>query len=87
MMMKGLVFKREVEGVISEMRNAKVAVYSCPYDAQATETKVGKQLANDHHGNQPLCSTVMQFSVAMEICCMHLCYPVCCNQSSDWLTE
>ena len=46
MVMKGLVFKREVEGVISEMREAKVAVYSCPYDAQATETKVGKPLAN-----------------------------------------
>lgn len=37
--MKGLVFKREVEGVVSEMKKAKVAVYSCPYDAQATETK------------------------------------------------
>lgn len=56
--MKGLVFRREVEGVISEMKKAKVAVYSCPYDAQATETKVCKVLANDYHGNQPLSSTV-----------------------------
>ena len=52
--MKGLVFKREVEGVVSEMKKAKVAVYSCPYDAQATETKVRKALANDYHGDQPL---------------------------------
>jgi T-complex protein 1 subunit theta len=37
--MKGLVFKRQVEGVVTEMKNAKVAVYSCPFDAQATETK------------------------------------------------
>ena len=70
--MKGLVFKREVEGVISEMKKAKVAVYSCPYDAQGTETKVRKVLANDCHGNQSLSSTV---------CCLQLPWILACHVS------
>lgn len=37
--LRGMVFRREVEGTISHVENAKVAVYSCPYDSMQTETK------------------------------------------------
>ncbi|KAL5457355.1 hypothetical protein EMCRGX_G034604 [Ephydatia muelleri] len=37
--MKGMVFRREVEGDVSHVDRAKVAVYSCPFDASAPETK------------------------------------------------
>ncbi|XP_064404674.1 T-complex protein 1 subunit theta-like [Halichondria panicea] len=37
--MKGMVFRREVEGTLNRMTNAKVAVYTCPFDSMATETK------------------------------------------------
>lgn len=35
----GMVFKREVEGDISSVSKAKVAIYSCPVDINQTETK------------------------------------------------
>lgn len=37
--MKGMVFKREVEGNVNRVTDAKVAVYTCPFDAMGTETK------------------------------------------------
>ncbi|XP_047518259.1 T-complex protein 1 subunit theta [Pieris napi] len=37
--LSGMVFKREVEGDISNITKAKVAVYSCPVDITQTETK------------------------------------------------
>ncbi|CAK1555125.1 unnamed protein product [Leptosia nina] len=37
--LSGMVFKREVEGDISHITEAKVAVYSCPVDITQTETK------------------------------------------------
>ena len=37
--MKGMVFKREVEGNITRTTNTKIAVYTCPFDAMTTETK------------------------------------------------
>ncbi|KAI6648819.1 T-complex protein 1 subunit theta isoform X2 [Oopsacas minuta] len=35
----GMLFKRGVEGDISSVENAKVVVYSCPFDSPSTETK------------------------------------------------
>ena len=35
-----MVFKRHVEGDISKVNNAKVAVYTCAVDIMQTETKV-----------------------------------------------
>uniref|UniRef100_A0A2P2HX97 T-complex protein 1 subunit theta n=1 Tax=Hirondellea gigas TaxID=1518452 RepID=A0A2P2HX97_9CRUS len=35
----GMVFQRGVEGTVTEKNNAKVAVYSCPFDITTTETK------------------------------------------------
>jgi hypothetical protein len=35
-----MVFKREVEGNITKVPDAKIAVFSCPLDSMATETKV-----------------------------------------------
>ncbi|KAF8570671.1 hypothetical protein P879_01059 [Paragonimus westermani] len=36
---RGMVFRRETEGEVKEVRNCKVAVFSCPVDALQTETK------------------------------------------------
>lgn len=38
---QGMVFKREVEGDINALQNAKIVAFSCPLDAMTTETKVG----------------------------------------------
>ncbi|XP_059824092.1 T-complex protein 1 subunit theta [Hypanus sabinus] len=35
----GMVFKRETEGDVSSVKDAKIAVYSCPFDCMVTETK------------------------------------------------
>lgn len=37
--LKGMVLKREVEGTVSKASKAKIALYSCPIDITATETK------------------------------------------------
>ncbi|KJE93545.1 chaperonin containing TCP1 subunit 8 [Capsaspora owczarzaki ATCC 30864] len=42
----GMVFKREVDTHISEVANAKVAIFSCPLDVSTTETK-GTVLLNN----------------------------------------
>lgn len=36
---QGMVFKREVEGDINSLKNAKIVAFSCPLDAMTTETK------------------------------------------------
>lgn len=36
---QGMVLKRQVEGTVTKVTNAKVAVYSCPVDIASTETK------------------------------------------------
>jgi len=35
----GMVFKKEAEGDITSVKDAKIAVYSCPFDCMVTETK------------------------------------------------
>ncbi|CAD7670361.1 unnamed protein product [Nyctereutes procyonoides] len=35
----GMVFKKETEGDVIAVKNAKIAVYSCPFDGMITETK------------------------------------------------
>ncbi|XP_068126702.1 T-complex protein 1 subunit theta isoform X2 [Hyperolius riggenbachi] len=35
----GMVFKKETEGDITSVKDAKIAVYSCPFDGMTTETK------------------------------------------------
>lgn len=37
--LRGMVFRREAEGEIKEVRDCKIAVFSCPVDALHTETK------------------------------------------------
>ncbi|KAJ8682046.1 hypothetical protein QAD02_017838 [Eretmocerus hayati] len=37
--LQGMVFKRQVEGNITKVTNAKIAVYTCPIDITTTETK------------------------------------------------
>jgi len=37
--LQGMVFKRIVEGEITSVKNAKIAMYSCPVDVMQTETK------------------------------------------------
>lgn len=38
-LVQGMVFKRQIEGTVTKVENAKVAVYTCPIDISATETK------------------------------------------------
>lgn len=38
-LVQGMVFKRQIEGTITKVKNAKVAVFTCPVDIVATETK------------------------------------------------
>lgn len=38
----GMVFKKETEGDVTSVKDAKIAVYSCPFDGMITETKVCK---------------------------------------------
>ncbi|NXQ87811.1 TCPQ protein, partial [Nyctibius grandis] len=35
----GMVFKKETEGDVTSVKDAKIAVYSCPFDSMITETK------------------------------------------------
>nr|KAF6269174.1 chaperonin containing TCP1 subunit 8 [Pipistrellus kuhlii] len=35
----GMVFKKEAEGDVTSVKDAKIAVYSCPFDGMITETK------------------------------------------------
>lgn len=37
--LKGMVFKRQVEGDVTSAENAKIAIFSCPVDIIQTETK------------------------------------------------
>lgn len=37
--MRGMVFKREVEGDVKAAKAARIAIYSCPFDSTNTETK------------------------------------------------
>uniref|UniRef100_A0AAX7VCZ2 T-complex protein 1 subunit theta n=1 Tax=Astatotilapia calliptera TaxID=8154 RepID=A0AAX7VCZ2_ASTCA len=45
-MLHGMVFKKEAEGDISSVKDAKIAVFSCPFDCMVTETK-GTVLINN----------------------------------------
>ncbi len=38
--MNGMVFRRGAEGEVKKVENAKVAVFTCPFDLTQTETKV-----------------------------------------------
>lgn len=39
-MLHGMVFKKEAEGDVTSVKDARIAVYSCPFDCTVTETKV-----------------------------------------------
>lgn len=43
-MLHGMVFKKEAEGDVASVKDAKIAVFSCPFDCMVTETKVSKLL-------------------------------------------
>nr|VZI39927.1 unnamed protein product [Spirometra erinaceieuropaei] len=38
-LVKGMVFRRDVEGDVKEVNQSKIAIYSCPLEALQTETK------------------------------------------------
>jgi len=38
-MLHGMVFKKEAEGDVTSVKDAKIAVFSCPFDGMVTETK------------------------------------------------
>lgn len=35
-----MVFKKETEGDLTSVKDAKIVVFSCPFDCMVTETKV-----------------------------------------------
>lgn len=37
--LRGMVFKKEAEGDVTSVKDAKIVVYSCPFDCTVTETK------------------------------------------------
>lgn len=39
-MLHGMVFKKETEGDLTSVKDAKIVVFSCPFDCMVTETKV-----------------------------------------------
>uniref|UniRef100_A0A8C6Q3Y1 T-complex protein 1 subunit theta n=1 Tax=Nothobranchius furzeri TaxID=105023 RepID=A0A8C6Q3Y1_NOTFU len=45
-MLHGMVFKKEAEGDVTSVKDAKIAVFSCPFDCMVTETK-GTVLINN----------------------------------------
>uniref|UniRef100_A0A671WRV4 T-complex protein 1 subunit theta n=1 Tax=Sparus aurata TaxID=8175 RepID=A0A671WRV4_SPAAU len=45
-MLHGMVFKKEAEGDVTSVKDARIAVYSCPFDCTVTETK-GTVLINN----------------------------------------
>ncbi|KAK4302785.1 hypothetical protein Pmani_025151 [Petrolisthes manimaculis] len=55
---QGMVFRRTVEGSVTTMDKARVAVYSCPFDVTTTETKgtvlihTAKELASFSRGEE-----------------------------------
>ena len=63
---QGMVFKRNVEGDITKMSNAKIAVYTCPVDITQTETKgtvlikTADELMKFSRGEESLLETQMQ---------------------------
>ena len=38
-LVQGMVFKRQIEGTTTKVKNAKVAIFTCPIDISSTETK------------------------------------------------
>lgn len=42
--MNGMVFKRGAEGEVKRAENARVAVFTCPFDLTQTETKASSPL-------------------------------------------
>lgn len=56
--LQGMVFKRNVEGDVTKMEKAKVAVFTCPVDIAQTETKgtvlikTAEQLMGFSHGEE-----------------------------------
>ncbi len=63
MMLHGMVFKKETEGDITSVKDAKIAVFSCPFDCMLTETKVEKCLLDSMN-----CMTVFILYVVQEMC-------------------
>uniref|UniRef100_A0A8C7X1E6 T-complex protein 1 subunit theta n=1 Tax=Oryzias sinensis TaxID=183150 RepID=A0A8C7X1E6_9TELE len=56
----GMVFKKEAEGDVTSVKDAKIAVFSCPFDCMVTETKGtvlinnAKELMNFSKGEEDL---------------------------------
>ena len=48
LVVQGMVFRREAEGTINTAEKAKVAVFTCPIDIAATETKVTHARTHAH---------------------------------------
>jgi len=65
-MLHGMVFKKELEGDLTSVKDANIAVYSCPFDCMVTETKGtvliknAKELLNFSKGEEDMMEAQMQ---------------------------
>ena len=65
---KGMVLTKDVEGAVDEVKDAKVAIFTCPIDASSTETKStvllqsAQELMNYNEGEEKMIHDVGSFS-------------------------
>uniref|UniRef100_A0A8C5F369 T-complex protein 1 subunit theta n=1 Tax=Gadus morhua TaxID=8049 RepID=A0A8C5F369_GADMO len=65
-MLHGMVFKKELEGDLTSVKDANIAVFSCPFDCMVTETKGtvliknAKELMNFSKGEEDMMEAQMQ---------------------------
>ncbi|CAL8304682.1 unnamed protein product [Gadus morhua 'NCC'] len=65
-MLHGMVFKKELEGDLTSVKDANIAVFSCPFDCMVTETKGtvliknAKELLNFSKGEEDMMEAQMQ---------------------------
>lgn len=67
-MLHGMVFKKEAEGDVASVKDAKIAVYSCPFDCTVTETKVKHREVS----SLVLCSTSRWSNQIVQLHCVCL---------------
>lgn len=65
---RGMVFKREAEGLITRRSDAKIVCYSCPLDISQTETK-GTVLIED--AEQLLSYSNKEDTILGDVCILH----------------
>lgn len=66
-MLHGMVFKKEAEGDVTSVKDAKIAVFSCPFDCMVTETKVMDAPSLESSDPQQMKSIELMFHVTKAV--------------------